>query len=249
MLEILSLIADARRAAVDHQFERASALASEILDRLPSCLTALRVLAWAQLELDSDAARQTFARCAVLDPEDALAYVGQAIWLQQRGETAAAAAMWTRAWELDPDNQAIRRAVVNLTGDLPESPLADAISHLRTGRNAEALGILRQLHGQNPEVLIALLLATALWITGAHNAAFEVASTVHAQEPLTVKAALFVGAREDRAGRTLRSRDALARAEQVDPGLTLFADTVRQVGLQPALDLHRASRTPIAAAR
>ena len=37
--------------------------------------------------------------------------------------------------------------------------------------------------------------------------------------------------------------------EQVDPGLTLFADVVRQVGLQPALDLHRAARAPLAAAR
>ncbi|HEY0584172.1 MAG TPA: hypothetical protein VGE94_18450, partial [Chloroflexota bacterium] len=67
--------------------------------------------------------------------------------------------------------------------------------------------------------------------------------------PASVKAALFVGALEDRAGRTLRSREAIARAEQADPGLTLFADTVRQVGLQTALDLHRASRAPLAAAR
>lgn len=249
MPEVLNLIADARRAAVDHQFERASAHASEILDRLPSCLIALRVLAWAQLELDQEAARDTFARCAVLDPEDALAYVGQAIWLQQRGETSAAAAMWTRAWELDPDNQAIRRALVNLTGDLPESPLADAIGLLRVGRNIEAVTILRLLHKHKPEVLVSVLLATGLWITGAHNDAFEIAAAVHSEEPLTVKAALFVGAREDRAGRTLRSRDALARAEQVDPGLTLFAATVRLVGLQPALDLHRASRTPIVASR
>ena len=249
MSEILSLIADARRAAVDRQFERASGLASEILDRLPACLTALRILAWAQLELDSDAAPRTFARCAELDPEDTLAYVGQAIWLQQRGQTDAAAAMWTRAWELDPDNQAIRRAVVKLTGDLPESSLADAVSLVRGGRPGEALPILRTLYASNPEPLVALLLATALWSSGALHEAFELASTIHAHEPLTVKAALFVGAREDRAGRTLRSRDALARAEQVDPGLTLFAQTVRQVGLQPALDLHRATRTPIAAAR
>jgi hypothetical protein len=69
------------------------------------------------------------------------------------------------------------------------------------------------------------------------------------RHPESVKAALYVAALEDRAGRTLRSREAIARAEQVDPGLTLFADVVRQVGLQPALDLHRASRTPLAAAK
>ena len=64
-----------------------------------------------------------------------------------------------------------------------------------------------------------------------------------------MKAALYVAALEDRAGRTLRSREAIARAEQVDPGLTLFADVVRQVGLQAALDLHRASRASLAGAR
>lgn len=250
MPEILSLIADARRAAVARQFERAAALASEVLGQLPSCLIALRVLAWAELELDRDDARATFARCAEIDPEDVLAYVGQAIWLQQRSDTAAAAGLWTRAWELDPYNQSLRRAVVNLTGDLPESPLADAVSLLRAGRPGDALAVLRPLHKERPhDLTIALFLANALWASGAHNEAFEIATTIHNDYPLTVKAALYVGAREDRAGRTLRSRDALARAEQVDPGLTLFGQTVRQVGLQPALDLHRATRTPIAATR
>ena len=85
MSEILNPIADARRAAIDHRFDEA---ASSALGRAgvgsPTCLAALRILAWAQLELDDDAALTTFERCAALDPEDALAYVGQAIWYQQR---------------------------------------------------------------------------------------------------------------------------------------------------------------------
>jgi thioredoxin-like negative regulator of GroEL len=249
MLEILNLIADARRAVTDHDFAEAATRASSVLDRLPTCLSALRILAWAQLELESEAAGDTFQRCAAHDPEDALAYVGQAIWLQQRGQDDAARGMWLQAWELDPHNQAIRRALVKLTGELPESTFADAIGLLRSGREDEAADLLRRVRRERADAVSGLALLTALWASGSQREAFDVAGSVYATYPASARAALFVGAFEDRAGRTLRSREAIARAEQVDPGLTLFADTVRQVGLQQALDLHRASRTPLAAAR
>src|ERR671933_2878034 len=117
MPEILTLIADARRAALEQRFDAAAAAAAAVLDRLPTCLPALRILAWAQLELEVDAALETFERCAAYDPEDALAHVGQAIWYQQRRDNTAAPRPWVRALELDPHNQAIRRALVKLTGE------------------------------------------------------------------------------------------------------------------------------------
>jgi tetratricopeptide (TPR) repeat protein len=249
MSEIVNLIADARRAAFEHRFQEAANLAASALDRFPACLLALRILAWAQLELDDDAALETFETCAEYDPEDALAHVGQAIWYQQRGQNDAATTEWVRAWELDPHNQAIRRPLVKLTRELPESPLADAISLLRSGREDEAAEALRRVRAERDEPAVALSLVGALWAVGAQRDAFEQAIHVLTHHPRCVKAALYVAALEDRAGRTLRSREAIARAEQVDPGLTLFSDVVRQVGLQPALELHRASRAPLAAAR
>jgi Flp pilus assembly protein TadD len=251
MPNIIKLIAEARGAAFDHRFDQAARLASGVLDRLPTCLAALRILAWAQLELDADdehTALATFERCVALDPEDALAYVGQAIWYQQRRDTSSAIRCWVRAWELDPQNQAIRRALVKLTGELPESSLADAVVLLRGDREDDAADLLRQLHREPSDPAVALKLITALWASGAQHEGFDVALALHASHPQSVKAALYVAALEDRAGRTLRSREAIARAEQVDPGLTLFSDVVRQVGLQNALDQHRASRTPLAAA-
>lgn len=249
MSDILNLIADARGAAFEHRFEDAAELASSALKRMPTCLAALRILAWAQLELDADEALATFEKCAAYDPEDALAYVGQAIWYQQRRDNEAAVRQWVRAWELDPHNQAIRRALVKLTGELSESPLADAISLLRRGREDEAAEALRRLRAERSDPCVALSLMSALFAAGAHRDAFDLANAILGRHPESVKAALYVAALEDRAGRTLRSREVIARAEQVDPGLMLFADVVRQVGLQPALDLHRASRAPLAAAR
>jgi tetratricopeptide (TPR) repeat protein len=249
MSENVNLIADARRAAFEHRFEDAATQASRVLNRLPTCLVALRVQAWAQLELDQDAALASFEACAEYDPEDALAHVGQAIWYQRCGQNEAAIEAWVRAWELDPHNQAIRRGLVKLTGELPESAFADAISLARAGRDDEAAEALRRMRAERKDAAVALSLIGALWSAGAEREAFNLAVPVLANHPRSVKAALFVAAFEDRAGRTLRSREAIARAEQSDPGLTLFADVVREVGLQTALDLHRASRTPLAAAR
>jgi len=47
MSDILTLIAEAREAALDHRFDDAARLAQGVLDRLPTCLVALRILAWA----------------------------------------------------------------------------------------------------------------------------------------------------------------------------------------------------------
>jgi tetratricopeptide (TPR) repeat protein len=249
MPEILNPIASASRAAFAHRFDQAASQAMAVLEGQPTCLPALRLLAWAQLELEADESLQTFEQCTAFDPEDALAYVGQAIWYQQRNQVELAVRHWIRAWELDPQNQAIRRVLVKLTGELPESALADAIDLLRASREDEAVEILRHLRKERDDTGVELVLMAALWASGAHREAFDVAVAVHASHPQSVKAALFVAALEDRAGRTLRTREAIARAEHIDPGLKLFGDIVRQVGLQPAVDQHRTSRPPLAAAR
>jgi tetratricopeptide (TPR) repeat protein len=248
MPEIATLIAEARAAAFDGRFDDAAQVASRVLEAAPTCLIARRTLAWAQLELGDDRANESFLECAAYDPEDTLAYVGLGIWHQQRQHSQPAIDNWTRAWELDPYNQPIRRALVKLTGELPESPLADAIGLLRAGRDDEAADLLRRLHAERRDVVVDLALLTALSQSGAQREAFDLASRIYAQAPRSVKAALYVAAIEERAGRTLRSRELLARAEHVDPGLVLFGDVVRQVGLQPALDLQRAAR-PLVAGR
>jgi len=249
MSEILDLIGAACRAAGERRFEEAARLAAGVLERWPTCLRALRVLAWAQLELDQQQALETFERCAAHDPEDALASVGQAIWLQTHQQDAAAIPHWVRAWELDPLSQAIRRSLVRLTGELPESAFAEAITLLRTGGAAEAADLLRGLNKHTDDAGVALSLMDALWTIGEQRDAFDVAVAVHARHPLAVTAALYVAAMEDAAGRILRRRETLAWVEQVDPGLRLFSDVVRRLGLQPALDLTRASRPPVAEAR
>lgn len=248
MSETQTLITQARDAALERRFDLAARRAREILGQLPTCLSALRILAWAQLEQEQDEAIETFERCAELDPEDALAFVGQAIWHQQRGEDESARHFWQCAWELDPDNQAIRRALVKLSGDLPESAFADAVGLMRHGHLEDAVDLLRAVYRQRQDASVAASLMSALAAWGAQHEAAQLAALVYGRGGQSVKAALLVAALEDRAGRTLRSREAIARAEQADPGLVLFAEVVRQAGLESAVDLHRATRTPAFAA-
>jgi tetratricopeptide (TPR) repeat protein len=242
------LLARARSAAVEHRFDEAARLAHQVLTRLPSCLVALRVLAWAQLELGEERALAAFERCAELDPEDARAEVGQAIWHQQRDHEAEAVDHWVRAWELDPHDQPIRRALARLTGELPESLLAEGIGLLRVGRWEEAAETLRQVCSADRSNLAASLGLITAWRTlGAYGQADDLAIALHTMAPSCIKGLLYVAAIEDAEGRTLRGRELLARAEQADPGLALFGDLARD--LFPVPDTTRPSRPALAAAR
>jgi tetratricopeptide (TPR) repeat protein len=242
------LLARARSAAIEHRFDDAARLAHQVLTRMPGCLVALRVLAWAQLELGEERALATFQRCAELDPEDARAEVGQAICYQQRDHEAEAVAHWVRAWELDPHNQPIRRALARLTGELPESPLAEGIGMLRVGGWEEAAEVLRQVCSAEPSNVAASLGLISAWrALGAYGQADDLAIAVHTMAPSCIKGLLYVAAIEDAEGRTLRGRELLARAEQADPGLVLFGDLARE--LFPLPETTRASRPTLAAMR
>ena len=67
-------------------------------------------------------------------------------------------------------------------------------------------------------------------------------TTVLAANPQCVKAILYVLAVEAESGRLLRTRELIARAEQVDPGLDLFADVVAEAGLEPVLERYQVNR-------
>ena len=54
--DLMTPLADARAAALDGRFDVAAELAERILASSPTCLAALRILAWAQLELGDDRA-------------------------------------------------------------------------------------------------------------------------------------------------------------------------------------------------
>lgn len=243
MSELATQIAEARAAALDQRFPEAATAARRVVDTNPTCLPALRALAWAQVETGDRAASESFQTCATLDPEDAYAEVGLAMCLERQGERPRALERLIRAWELEPDDQKIRKEVVRLGGEFPDSPLADGIALLRAGRDDPAITPLRQAAAATPpDVAASLALATALWRVGGRQQAYNLASIVLGTHPHAVKAILFVVAVEASSGRLLRTRELLARAEQVDPGFTLYGDLVQETGLEPVLERHTPGR-------
>ncbi|MBI2756949.1 MAG: tetratricopeptide repeat protein [Chloroflexi bacterium] len=236
---------EAREAAIQGRHFDAANAAERALRTHPDCLIALRALAWAQLSLRQAEAFETFQHCAALDPEDPLAEVGQAVWFERRGDRERAAAKFLAAWEREPHDQNIRKEVVRLGAEFPESTLAEGIGLLQDGRLDSAATALRHAAAQSPQDPAApLALATVLWRLGGKQQAYNLASTVLASRPLSVKAILYVVAVEAGSGRFLRTRELLSRAEHVDPGFVLWAPLVQELGIQPILERHSASRPP-----
>lgn len=243
MADTMALIAEARQAAFDSRFPEAANIAQDVLHQLPSCLPALRTLAWAQSSLEDDAALDTFQACSTLDPEDPLAEAGQAIWFERHGMVPQALAKWNRAFELNPLDQQVRREIVRLGGELPETPLAEGCALVREGRFDAATAPLRLAAASNPnDVAAPLVLSSALWQVGGKQQAYNLATTVLAQRPQCVRAILYAVAVEVGSGRTLRTRELLARAEQVDPGLQINWGIVQEVGLEQVVERHLAGR-------
>lgn len=233
MPDLAEQLQEARRAAEDQQFEEATSLAREVLKTHPSSLLALRLLGWSQLSLGDEGALDNFQTCAQIDPEDALAQVGQAICYEQRGEQQEAVSRFKQAWELDPNDQRIRREIGRLGGELTDSPLAEGIALLQAGRYDAATTPLRAAAAARPDDVVApLSLATALWRLGGKQPAYNLASSALSAYPQCVKALLMVVAVETGGGRLLRTRELMARVEQVDPGLLLYGDLAGEFGVQ-----------------
>lgn len=250
MADFAALIDEVRSAALEGRFFDAANGAQRILDVHPVCLPALRALGWAQLSISDDGAFETFQQCANVDPEDPLAEVGQAMWLEHRGHPERAVGKFISAWEREPHDQRIRKEVVRLGGEFPDSPLAEGIGLLQDGRNDAAANALRMAAAQHPaDPAAPLALATALWRLGGKQQAYNLASTVLTSRPHCVKAILYVVAVEAASGRLLRTRELITRAEQVDPGFGIYGSVVREVGLEQVLERHHASRQPGAFAR
>jgi Flp pilus assembly protein TadD len=231
--EVSDLLAEARHAALEGDSFDAANLARRVLATHPSAIAALRIQGWAQLNLNDDNAFDSFQTCASLDPTDPLAQVGQAIWFEKKGMLAQALERFIRAWELDPSDQRIRKEVVRLGGEFPESALAEGLLLLQAGRYEDATSQLRvAAAGSTTDVAGPLSLATALWRLGGRQQAYNLATTVLTARPQCVKAILIVVAVESSSGRLLRTRELMARAEQVDPGFTVYGEWLAEVGLE-----------------
>lgn len=236
MADILEQLTAARDAARQGDFAEARGTASEILASNPHCLLALRLQGWAELELGLEEALATFRACAAIDPLDPLAEVGMALVEEDRAQLAEALRHFVRAYELDAADQRIRVEIRRLGAELPETRLADGLSLLCEGSYERAIEALRAAAAAAPDDPAARLgLARALWSVGAREQVTNLCTSILATLPNCLEALIYLVAAELAQGRTLRTRELLARLDAVDPGHVFSERLLEETGVSRAV--------------
>lgn len=236
MNDVVDRLRAARHEARAGRFEQARSLASAVLATHPHALLALRLLAWAELELGLDGAVAAFEACQRAAPLDPVAELGLALVARRLDQPPVALRHFCRAFELGAAEPEVRLEIQTLGGELPESRLAEGLGLLREGDYPRAAETLRAAAAAVPDDPAARLgLAHALWRVGAREQVANLCSTLLATHPHCLDALVFAIAAELAMGRILRARELLARVELVDPGHLLAAPLLAETGVSRAL--------------
>ena len=212
---------------VEHnRVDEVMAHARHILQHYPKYLGAYRVVGKAMLEVGQDQyAGDMFKRVLSGDPEDYLTRVAISIIYDRQGDLDRALWHMERAFELAPDNEAIRGEMRRLYGrrdgmepgrlDLTRGALARTYS--RGGLYSRAIEEVQTLLADEPnriDLLVAL--AEALWRNEQRAAAEDVCRRILEELPYCLKANLILGEIYSRTGRE-EAREHLRRAQALDP--------------------------------
>lgn len=233
----------------ESRFEEIIAHGRHILQHYPKHLDTYRVLGKAMLEAGQEEyAEDMFKRVLSGDPEDYVARVGMSIICDRQRELEGALWHVERAFELAPDNEAIRGEVRRLygrrdgvePGRLGLTRAALARVHARGALYSRAIEEFEELLEEDPQrVDLLVALAEALWRNEERAQAEEVCLRILDELPFCLKANLILGEIYTRAGR-VEGQTHLQRAEALDPENSLGVDLL---GDDSSLS-HRVVRIP-----
>ncbi|HEY76735.1 MAG TPA: tetratricopeptide repeat protein, partial [Thermoflexia bacterium] len=219
------------------RYDEVVAHGRHILERYPKYLEVYRVLGEAMLEAgQEDQAENMFLRVLSGDPENFVAHAGMSVIYDRRGDLDKALWHMERAFEISPDNPAIRNELRRLYGrktgvepgrlDLTQAALARL--YARGGHYRRAIEELRALLEEEPDrVDLQVALAEALWKNEQRIQAEELCLDILERLPFCLKANLILGEIYTRTGRK-EGKECLAKAEALDPenrvAAALFGD-------------------------
>lgn len=213
--------------AVDQgRYDEAVAHGRHILQYYPKCLSVYRVLGKAMLEAGQDAlAEDMFRRVLSGDPEDFVARVGMSVICDRQGDLQRAIWHLERAFDLRPENEAVREELRRLYAR------RDGVEPARVQLTREALARLYRrgnllsraiqefraiLAGEPGRMDVWVALAEALWSDEQRVQAEEACLRVLDELPYCLRANLILGEIWSRSGRD-EGRVHLQRAEALDP--------------------------------
>ncbi len=208
------------------RYDEVLAHGRHILQHYPKYLATYSVMGKAMLEAAQDRfAEDMFKRVLSGDPENYLARVGMSIVYDRQGDLEKAHWHMEQAFELAPDNGAIRSELRRLYGrrdgvepgrlDLTRGALARL--YARGALYPRAIEELRTLLKEDPQRIdLRIALAEVLWRNEQRVQAEEVCLQVLDELPYCLKANLILGEIYTRTGRA-EGRECLQHAEALDP--------------------------------
>ena len=225
-ISLQHFIAGIEEAIDKGRHDEALARGRHILQSYPKHLATYRLLGKAMLEAGQDRlAEDMFRRVLSGDPEDFVARVGMSIIADRRGDVQAAIWHMQRAYELNPNNEAIQSELRRLygrrdgieSGRVQLTPGALARLYMKGNLFSRAVQEFRSLLAEEPNrVDLRVALAEALWRNEQRVQAEEACLQVLDELPYCFKANAILGEIWTRSGRQ-EGAVHLQRVEALDP--------------------------------
>ncbi|MCC6791212.1 MAG: tetratricopeptide repeat protein, partial [Thermomicrobiales bacterium] len=223
-MELVELIRGAQDAMDRGDYAFAAAACTHALATYPSCFTAHRMLAEADLEQGRiDAAIGHFERTLTIDPLNVLARLGLGVAAEEKREMSDAYAAYLHAWEINPALDQVRDELVRLRGllggDERLHPTRAGLAGIfaRGGQFGRAAAEWRAVLMVEPENRRArTALAEILWRSGDDAMATAMCRDALTEFPENARALAMLAEIEQRRG-SAASAELIGRYQAVDP--------------------------------
>lgn len=217
------------------QYSDAFTLGQHILHYFPKHIDTYVVLAQASLESDDLAgATDLFRRVLSADPENVLALAGMALINEAQDKHDEALWYLERAYEIQPTNDELRRELVRVRElyygtsaerlELTSGALARI--YARQGQYTSAINEFRRvLRAETKRYDVRVALAESLYRAGRTNEAAQVAQSIMADAPYSLKPNLILGALWSE-NAVPEGQQYLSRAYALDPEQRIARDLI-----------------------
>ncbi len=232
-LTIAEALQQAQQAIDGGDYGSATATCAQLVSQFPGYASAHRLLGDAYREQGQpDAAERAFAASLTRNPRHPATCLGLGLIAEDQGANEAALAFCQVAWELAPNQSALREPLTRVSlrrygsdGELQLTHAALAQMHASASRLRRAVAEYRLALAQLPaRIDLQLGLLEALWRLGSDGEALHLARGIVEQHPECAPALVILTDLEQRGGNTRRAEELLKRLRAVDPDGAIVAD-------------------------
>ena len=241
-LTIAEALRQAQQAIDGGDYGSATATCTQLVSQFPGYAAAHRLLGEAHREQgQADDAERAFAAALTRQPRQPETCLGLGLIAEDQGVTEAALAFCQVAWELAPNQMALREPLTRVSlrrygsdGELQLTHAALAQLHASASRLRRAIAEYRLALAQLPARLdLQLGLIEALWRLGEDGEALLCVRGLVEQQPECAPALVILTDLEQRGGNARRAEELRERLRAVDPDGAIVAG---MLSLNPRAD-------------